>query len=49
MGKMNNEKATMLYYSGAEVSIVDTFAHKVGCVMDEIQRQEYVGIDENTY
>ena len=49
-GKINNEKAIMLFDSGAEVSIVDTtFARKVGCVIDESQRQEYVGIGENTY
>ena len=50
VGKINNEKATMLFDSGAEVSIVDTtFARKVGCVIDESQRQECVGIGENTY
>ena len=36
VGKINNEKATMLLDSGAEISIVDTaFARKVGCVIDE--------------
>ena len=50
MGKINNEKATMLFDSGAEVSIIDTtFARKVGCVIDENQRQECVGIGESTY
>ncbi|CAI5718033.1 unnamed protein product [Peronospora effusa] len=50
VGKINNEKATMLFDSGAEVSIVDTtFARKVGCVIDESQRQEGIGIGENTY
>ena len=50
VGKINNEKATMLFDSGAEVSIVDTtFARKVGCVIDESQRQECVGIGENAY
>ena len=40
----------MLFDSGAEVSIVDTtFARKVGCVIDESQRQKCVGIGENTY
>ena len=40
----------MLFDSGAEVSIVDTtFARKVGCVIDESQRQECIGIGENTY
>ena len=49
-GKINNEKAIMLFDSGAEVSIVDTtFARKVGCVIDESQKQECVGIGENTY
>uniref|UniRef100_A0AAV1UAE2 Peptidase A2 domain-containing protein n=1 Tax=Peronospora matthiolae TaxID=2874970 RepID=A0AAV1UAE2_9STRA len=48
--KANNEKATMLMDSGAEISIVDTsFALKVGCVADENQKQECVGIAENTY
>ena len=38
----------MLFDSGAEVSIIDTtFARKVGCVIDESQRQECVGIGEN--
>ncbi|OWZ02040.1 hypothetical protein PHMEG_00026468, partial [Phytophthora megakarya] len=49
-GKINNSKATMLLDSGAEVSIVDTtFARKVGCIIDESQRQECVGIGENVY
>uniref|UniRef100_A0AAV1T1H8 Peptidase A2 domain-containing protein n=1 Tax=Peronospora matthiolae TaxID=2874970 RepID=A0AAV1T1H8_9STRA len=35
---------------GAEISIVDTaFARKVGWVVDENQKQESVGIGENTY
>ena len=50
VGKINNEKATMLLDSGAEISIVDTaFARKVGCVIDEYQKQECVGIGESTY
>uniref|UniRef100_A0AAV1T966 Peptidase A2 domain-containing protein n=1 Tax=Peronospora matthiolae TaxID=2874970 RepID=A0AAV1T966_9STRA len=50
MGKINNEKATMLFDSGAEVSILDTtFARKVGCVIDDSQTQECVGIGENLY
>jgi len=50
VGKINNEKAALLFDSGAEVSIVDTaFARKVGCVIDESQRQECVGIGESTY
>ena len=40
----------MLMDSGAEILIVDTaFARKVGCVIDENQKQECVGIGENTY
>ncbi|KAE8900378.1 hypothetical protein PF005_g22910 [Phytophthora fragariae] len=50
IGKINNEKATLLFDSGAEVSIVDTtFARKVGCIIDESQRQECVGIGESVY
>ena len=50
VGKINNEKATLLLDSGAEISILDTtFARKVGCVIDENQKQECVGIGENTY
>ena len=50
IGKINNEKATMLFDSRAEVSIVDTtFARKVGCMIDESQTQECVGIGENEY
>ena len=48
--KINNEKATMLFDSGAEVSIIDTtFARKVGCIIDESQTQECFGIGENAY
>ena len=40
----------MLLDSGAKISIVDTaFLPKVGCVIDENQKQECVGIGENTY
>ena len=40
MGKINNEKATMLFDSKAEVSIVDkTFARRIECV----------GIEKNIY
>ncbi|POM81329.1 Hypothetical protein PHPALM_713 [Phytophthora palmivora] len=50
IGKINNEKATLLFDSGAEVSIVDsTFARKVGCYIDDSQKQECVGIGENAY
>ena len=49
-GKINNLKATLLFDSGAEVSIIDTtFARKVGCIIDESQKQECVGIGENVY
>ena len=45
--KAVNEKATMLFDSGAEDSIVDTiFARKLGCVRVESQEQECVGIGE---
>ncbi|OWY91929.1 hypothetical protein PHMEG_00039266, partial [Phytophthora megakarya] len=47
---INNEKATLLFDSGAEVSIVDsTFARKVGCAIDDSQKEECVGIGENAY
>ena len=47
-GKINNEKATMLFDSGAEVSILNTtFARKVECVIDESQTQGCVEIGEN--
>ena len=40
----------MLFDSGAELSVLDaTFARKVGCVIDDSQIQECVGIGENTY
>ena len=40
----------MLLDSGAEILILDTaFARKVGCVIDENQKHECVGIGENTY
>ena len=48
MGKINNEKATLLFHSGAEMSIIDTsFARKVGCVVDESRTQECFGIGES--
>uniref|UniRef100_A0AAV1TXS1 Peptidase A2 domain-containing protein n=1 Tax=Peronospora matthiolae TaxID=2874970 RepID=A0AAV1TXS1_9STRA len=50
VGKINNEKATLLLDSGAEVSIIDTtFARKVGCNNDESQQQECIGIGETPY
>jgi hypothetical protein len=49
-GKINNTKVTLLLDSGAEVSIVSTtIARKVGCIIDESQRQECVGIGESVY
>ena len=49
-GKINNEKATLLFDSGSEVTIIDTtFARKVGCVIDESQKQKCVGIGQNLY
>ena len=40
----------MLLVLGAEISILDTaFARKVGCGIEENEKQECVGIDENTY
>ena len=50
VGKINNVKAPLLFNSGAEVSIIDTtFARKVGCNVDERQRQECIGIGETPY
>jgi hypothetical protein len=50
VGKINNENATVLFDSGAEVSIIDTtFARKVGCIIDESQRQECIGIGKTPY
>ena len=40
----------MSVFSGAEVSIINkTFARKVGCMIDQSQTQEFVGIGEITY
>ena len=50
IGKINNDNFTLLFDSGAEVSIYNTtFAREVGFVIDESQTQECVGIGENTY
>ncbi|POM78838.1 Hypothetical protein PHPALM_3584 [Phytophthora palmivora] len=50
VGKLNNERVTLLFDSGAEVSIVySTFARRVGCYINDRQRQECVGIGENAY
>ncbi|POM79808.1 Hypothetical protein PHPALM_2436 [Phytophthora palmivora] len=50
MGKINNRKATLLFDSGAEVSILDaTFARKVGCHIDENQTLECEGVGRSPY
>ncbi|GMF29865.1 unnamed protein product [Phytophthora lilii] len=50
VGKIDNEKADLLFDSGAEASILDAAsARKVGCYIDESQKQECVGIGENVY
>ena len=47
---INNEKATMSFDSGAEISIIDTnFDRKVGCVIDESRLQDCVGIVKNAF
>ncbi|GMF33491.1 unnamed protein product [Phytophthora fragariaefolia] len=49
-GKINNEKATLLVGSGAEVSILDAaFAPKVGCYIDDSQELECDGVGKNPY
>ncbi|POM69382.1 Hypothetical protein PHPALM_14333 [Phytophthora palmivora] len=50
MGKINNKIATLLFDSGAEVSILDaTFARKVGCHIDESQTLEFEGVGRSPY
>uniref|UniRef100_A0AAV1TPL8 Peptidase A2 domain-containing protein n=1 Tax=Peronospora matthiolae TaxID=2874970 RepID=A0AAV1TPL8_9STRA len=50
VGEINNEMATFLFDSSAAISNIDTTsARKVGCVIDENQTQEWVGIKEITY
>ncbi|EGZ24685.1 hypothetical protein PHYSODRAFT_424253, partial [Phytophthora sojae] len=50
VGKINNEKATLLFDSGAEVSILDTaFSRKVGCYIDESQTLECEGVGKSPY
>ncbi|POM72275.1 Reverse transcriptase [Phytophthora palmivora] len=50
MGKFDNKKATLLFDSGAEVSILDaTFARKVGCHIDENQTLECEGVGRSPY
>jgi hypothetical protein len=49
-GEINNEKSTLRFDSGAEVSILDAaFARKVGCYMDSSQELEYEGVGSNPY
>ena len=48
VGKIKTEKATMVFDSDAEISIIDTaFTRKVGCAIEESRTQECVGIGEN--
>lgn len=48
--KINNEKVTQLFYSVAKASIIDTaLARKIGSVIDEIERQEWIGIEDSIY
>ncbi|CAI5701135.1 unnamed protein product [Peronospora effusa] len=43
-GKVNNDHANLLFDTGAEISILDiAFARKVGCQIDESERQECIG------
>ncbi|GMF20261.1 unnamed protein product [Phytophthora fragariaefolia] len=49
-GKINNEKSTLLFDSGAEVLILDAaFALKVGCYIDNGQNLECEGVGKNPY
>ena len=49
-GKINKEKTTLLFDSGAEISIIDTtFVRKDGCLIDESRTQECLGIEESAY
>ena len=50
LARSNNIKATLLFNFGAEMSIIDTIdARMVGCIIDESQRQECIGIVETPY
>ncbi|POM71535.1 LOW QUALITY PROTEIN: Hypothetical protein PHPALM_11885 [Phytophthora palmivora] len=50
MVKINNEKATLLFDSDVEVSILDAaFARKVGCHIDESQTLECEGVGRSPY
>ncbi|GMF30955.1 unnamed protein product [Phytophthora fragariaefolia] len=49
-GKINNKKATLLFDSGAEVSILDAaFARKVGCYIGDSQELECEGVGKNPH
>ncbi|GMF47857.1 unnamed protein product [Phytophthora fragariaefolia] len=50
VGKINNAKATLLFDSGAEVSILDTaFARKVGWYVDNSQTLQCEGVGKSPY
>ncbi|GMF19284.1 unnamed protein product [Phytophthora fragariaefolia] len=50
VGKINNAKATLLFDSGAEVSILDTaFARNVGCHVDNSQTLQCEGVGKSPY
>ncbi|GMF42371.1 unnamed protein product [Phytophthora fragariaefolia] len=50
VGKINNAKATLLFDSGAELSIIDTaFARKVGCYVDNSQTLQCDGVGKFPY
>ncbi|GMF18024.1 unnamed protein product [Phytophthora fragariaefolia] len=50
VGKINNAKATLLFDSGAEVSILDTaFARKVGCYVGNSQTLQCEGVGKSPY
>ena len=49
-GKINNDRANLLFDTGAEISILDVaFACKVGCQIDESERQKCHGFGESVY
>ena len=50
MVKINNKKSTTLFGFGAEVLIIGThFCRKVGCMIDNSETQECVGIGGSAY
>ncbi|GMF49749.1 unnamed protein product [Phytophthora fragariaefolia] len=50
VGKINNAKATLLFDSGDEVSILDTaFARQVGCYVDNSQTLQCEGVGKSPY